>query len=234
MLLVFSLILLPLVYAAPPQASAAEYGFDVRSGVSNNIPLNQDYDFHVHIFNSSNGVPIIENAGCYFHLYNVNGKHIYEGYDGEVSHDFDFGFDVDKGNFSRIGEFEYIIQCNNTESGGFISGNFHVTETGHPEKGGAVIVFLMILGLVAFFFLLWTLINTLEAFASLEINFKVISWSFAAYFTNLAYYYYLKMFMPMNLMLDLSFIGISAFGMTHLFLPLVGLIISWIKGGKVE
>jgi len=233
-LMIFSLFLFTLVSAAPPQAAQPEYGLDIRTGVADNIKLNDDFDFHAHVFNSSNGVPIYTDVSCYLHIYNVSGKHLYEGVDNVVSHTYDYGWDVDGGNFSQVGQHEYIIQCNNSISGGFYAGNFKVTETGGVEEAGIVVVFLMIFGLVTLFFLLYTLLNTLGDFAKMEVDIKTISWAMAAYFANLAYYYYLTMFMPMELMLEISFMGMSAFGVTHIFLPLVGLIFSWIKNREVS
>ena len=232
--MILSLFLLTLVNAAPPQASQAEYGLDIRTGVADNLKLNTAYDFHVHVFNASDGNFITTDTTCYLHIYKIDGHHQYEGVDSVASHNFDYGFDVNGANFSEVGEYEYIIQCNNSNSGGFVSNKFHVNETGNPNPAGNLMIFLMILGLIVFFSLLYALLIVLKDFTEVNVSVKTISIAFGAYFANLAYYYYLTMFMPINLMLDLSYIGISVFGITHLFLPLVGLIFSWIKNGGQE
>ncbi len=235
LLVLFTMLLFAsLVSAAPPQASQPEFGYDIRSGVADSLKQGEDFDFHAHVFNSSNGVPITSDTSCYLHIYTLDGHHQYEGMDEVASHDFDYGWDVAGANLTNLGHHEYIVQCNNSVAGGFYSGGFIITESGRVEENGAVLVFLMIYALACMFFLLWSLLKILKDLSTLEVDMRTVSLGIAAYFANLALYYYLTIFMPINLMIDLSYIGMSAFGLTHLFVPLVGLIFTWIKKGGVE
>jgi len=228
------MFLITLISATPPQASQAEFGLDLRTGVADHLKINTAYDFHVHVFNSSNGYPIYEETSCYLHLYTLDGHHQYEEIDTVVSHDFDYGWDVDAGNFTEIGEYEYIIQCNNSLAGGFVAGSFEVNELGNPEPDANLLIFLMILGLFNFFFILYTLFITLRDLAAIEVTIKTVSLAIAAYFSNMAYYYFLFMFAPVGLMLDISYLGLYSFGLTHLFIPFIGLLFSYFKGIRTE
>jgi len=100
------------------------------------LKQNQDFDFRLHLFNVTNGYPI-KSATCFFHLYNNSGNHIYTGNTSTTEHDFDFAFMLKGGNFSNVGVYNYIVQCNSSGMGGFVSSNFAVTLTGVGQEVSA-------------------------------------------------------------------------------------------------
>jgi len=116
--------------ASPFQTSVDSSGLQIENAVKENIPLNTDYKFHIHVFNSSSGVPIISGVSCYIHLYNLNGSHIYRGYDETIASGFDYEFIAGGNNFSKVGEYHYMTQCNNSGVGGFFAGSIVVNESG--------------------------------------------------------------------------------------------------------
>ncbi len=127
------LFLINLVSSAPPVSTVQQFteGFVLKYPPQQTLQQNKPFEFEVHVFNVSNGVPITSGVGCYFHLYNNTGKHQLELYDDAVSHNFDYSFDLTAGNFSRAGEYAYIVQCNNSALGGFVEVDFDVTSDGN-------------------------------------------------------------------------------------------------------
>jgi len=129
-LLVF---LLPIISAVPPVSQLQSFteGFDIKIPLDNIIQANSPFELEVHVINISNGFPITSGIGCYMHLYNSTGKHIYEGFDSIVSHNFDYSFDLTAGNFSKIDFYTAVIQCNNSVMGGISEEILQTTGTGN-------------------------------------------------------------------------------------------------------
>ena len=137
------LLVLPLVASAPPVTQVQQFGegFDIRIPQDTVLLLNQDYEFEVHVYNISNGMPIISDIDCYFHLYNSTGKHQLELWDNASSHTF--------GNFSEQGFYYYNIQCNSSSLGGYHSQKIEVTRTGVDNSEDYVAVIIALIGAVA-------------------------------------------------------------------------------------
>lgn len=115
------LLFLPIVFSAPPftQLSEGSADWELRVALPPAIRPNTDFQFNIHIFNRSNGIPIIENAACYLHLYNTTGKHVYEAFENTPDHTFDYEFNILAANFTREGNYVYELQCNSSNQGGF-------------------------------------------------------------------------------------------------------------------
>ena len=157
--LILMLVMLSVVGAAAPitSVSTAPSGLEIRTAFPEVLMKDRAYDFHVHVFNTSDGAYMIEDTSCYIHLYNSTGHHIYEGVDSVASHDFDYAWDINGGNFTTAGILQYIIQCNDTiGQGGFLSSSLIVTPSGkYLEPEDSIIngfLGMLVLGL-AFFFL---------------------------------------------------------------------------------
>jgi hypothetical protein len=104
--------------------------FELKVPVISTLRQHQVYEFEVHVYNKSNGVPIISGISCYFHLYNSTGNHLLEMEDTTASHTFDYSFPVTGRNFSELGHFPFVIQCNSSTQGGFWDSSIEVTPTG--------------------------------------------------------------------------------------------------------
>ena len=63
--LIFGIILTSVITAAPPQASSSNSDFDIRTGVADTFIAGENFDFHVHVFNSSTGEPVTNDICCY-------------------------------------------------------------------------------------------------------------------------------------------------------------------------
>ncbi len=143
------------VSAAPPfvaQETLGSDGFEIKYPELFYLKQYSYFDFNFHVFNISNGVPIDnQTVQCNFHLYNSTGDHTYVM--EEVPHDLqsDHGIvnewvaRIDGNNFSSLGEYTYILQCNNSQFGGYISTGFEVTPTGNDYS----LMFLIVIGLFA-------------------------------------------------------------------------------------
>ena len=235
--LMLCLVMISLVGAVAP--SATTEGWIIRSAIPDVFQkIDGSYDFHAHIFDATTGNPVIETTGCYLHIYDTDGTHLYEGYDDTASHDFDYSWMVHDDNFSVGFEYPYILQCNGTyatdDEGGYYASSFIVTTNGYPVPEGIVIVFFSLYALASFLFMLYSLYIILGALTSVTTTWETVFLGLAGYFNTMAVYYFLSLFLSLPLLLDLALWGLGVFGFTHMFVPLVGLIFSWIKNGRVD
>lgn len=154
----FTLLFLTTVVSAQPPFQDVTFteGWTIKYPQDQEFKRTQGYMFHIHIYNSSDGLPVTEdwtNGGlpsCTFHLYDNNGSHIYIAEDNTTENGFDYEFEVDGGNFTEHGDYNYIVQCNNTKFGGFENIGFIVSETGieHMEADLGMIYSLLMLTLL--------------------------------------------------------------------------------------
>jgi len=185
LLLVVSLFLVTLVSAVPPTATTE--GWIVRSAIPDIFQKQTGmYDFHVHVFDATTGNYILEDASCYIHIYDSDGTHLYEGYDETVSHNFDYSFKVDEGNFTIGIEYPYIVQCNGTyatdDEAGFYSASFRTTYNGLEISQGEAIIYAILLIMFLFLFILIFLgINMLPASNTTNPEGEIISISYLKY-----------------------------------------------------
>lgn len=133
--LFFVLFLCNPAYAVPPVTTIQSFseGYVIKAPIQEFHQQYKDYKFNFHVFNISNGNPIINSStiACYFHLYNSSGNHLIDMRPDTFDHTFDFEVGIKGGNFSLIDEYHYIFQCNSTFGrGGFIEDYFYVTKDG--------------------------------------------------------------------------------------------------------
>lgn len=122
------LFLIPISFAAPPfiQASPSQ-NLIIEFPPIQFYTANQNITLDFHVFNST-GHPLTNaTTTCFFHLYDMNGNAVIEGrtpttFDSVSA--FDWSIKLTDKNTSRLGEYTYIFQCNNTIAGGFISNSF--------------------------------------------------------------------------------------------------------------
>ena len=91
---------------------------------------NKDFQYNFHVFNTSNGIRLTNSTtSCNFHLFMNDGVHIIQ----EMSIPFDVSGEdweltVKGNNFTRLGEYAYLVDCSSTEGlGGSVSVGFEVT-----------------------------------------------------------------------------------------------------------
>lgn len=130
-----------LVSAVPPFTQVQNFpnGYIIEFPNFDYLNNGQDYNLHVHIFNSTNGYFLTNtSSSCYFHLYNSSGSHLLKA---EMSFEppVDFSYNIGGGNFSENGFYSFIIYCNDSVNGGYIQKTIQITSYGdEPTMAEAI------------------------------------------------------------------------------------------------
>lgn len=139
------------ISAVPPfSPQAFSEGYDIKIPMDNVIKINNDYEFAFHVYNISNGMPVTD-AGCYLHLYDSTGGHLFDGYTTVTGHIFDYEFEIDAGNFTTATTYYYNIQCNTSALGGYHSAPLFVNNSGTLSSSDSSIIFLIGILIIIFF-----------------------------------------------------------------------------------
>ena len=149
---------LTLVSAAPPNPTQVILNLD--SGLNIEVPRittlkqNEDFQFTFHVYNITSGLRVDNSSiNCTFELYNSSGIHIIES-DLEFG-DNDWEMLVKGGNFSDIGSYYYIVDCQSDSEGGVFVITLQVTATGQlidtPESKFYIVIIFAILILFGMF-----------------------------------------------------------------------------------
>ncbi|GAH01631.1 unnamed protein product, partial [marine sediment metagenome] len=109
-------------------------GYTIKFPPFNTFEQGEDVELAFHVFNISNGYPVNEGISCDFHVYNNSGKHLSVQTVTETAHQYDYEFKTDGLNFSAIGDYAYIVGCNNSLIGGFVSHSLTITKSGTDEE----------------------------------------------------------------------------------------------------
>jgi hypothetical protein len=132
------LLAFPLVSAKNPiQISSVGAGLEIQFPAEDYLEANITHDFNFHIFNSSTGLAVNSTAitvTCFFHLYNETGNHLLKLIDTVPSNTFDYEFEVGGGNWTFLGEYSYIVQCNTSTQGGFAAVPITITSSGLEQN----------------------------------------------------------------------------------------------------
>lgn len=148
------------VYSAQPTVAVpqATTGILIEHPLLTDFQVNRDVKLHFHLFNSTDGKPFLNTSDikCIFHLYNQTGSHILKVNPVSSNDTYDWEQTVLGGNFTTVGNYAYILQCNNTQIGGFYNHDFLVTPSGNNgAENTAFFIFIIILffalNLVSFF-----------------------------------------------------------------------------------
>ena len=163
LLIVFFIILAFAVVAVPQPKLAVTSnggGLEIKYPFFEYVKVNEEMKFQFHLYNATTGVPIgNESTECYFHLYNNSGDHIYvQNNIRKVEHMFDFEVYLNGTNFTVAEqEFSYIMQCNSSSAGGFVSAQFFTTFDGKATKdilgsgSIALLLFLIMVNILLYF-----------------------------------------------------------------------------------
>lgn len=158
------LILLALSFVAVASAVApadvqtninVETGLEIEFTQVHLLENGKHHLFNAHVFNISTQKLVTNlTTDCNFHLFDNKGEHIIN----QVPMSFDaFGLDFELnatgGNFTRNGGYSYLIVCNTTNIGGFISVGLEVTQTGFEFTDARAITFTGFLFILVFLFI---------------------------------------------------------------------------------
>lgn len=133
MLPFFFLLVLPIVSAVAPVTEvivSLDTGLNIDFPKFEVIQQNQDFLFYFHVFNISNGIRMDNTTtNCSYELYNHGGEEQFVVDNMEYT-DGDWVVNMNGTNFTRIGNYAYLVECHTDNLGGFISFPFEVTPTG--------------------------------------------------------------------------------------------------------
>ncbi len=168
-ILFFCLILLviPMIYAQPPFEPQVAGGVDIlelRVPQAQFIKQNQDVQVNIHVFNKSTGLQMNNDSiACDIHIFGRTGFHVNRmmlGFDGE-----DFELNISGSNFSTLGRHSFIINCNSSTTGGFVSSSIFVTETGFEQTDKGMIPLILTVLFVIVFYMFLIRFFVIEIFA---------------------------------------------------------------------
>jgi len=111
---------------------------------------------------------------------------------------------------------------------------FEVTENGLKAPTENIIIFFSILFFIVFALLIYGLYNNIETLANTDTNLRDILISVISYFAFLSYYYFASIYYPKEFIMGILNTFLYVGGFTHLFLPIIALIFTWIKTGASQ
>jgi len=137
-LFLFLLVLTPMVAAQPPQATPViinlEAGLAIDFPKIITIRQNQDFEFHFHVFNATSGLAVDNTTtNCSLELLNGDGSEIIDINFIEFVDD-EWNINVLGGNFSRLGSYYWLVNCQAPFVGGFTSAPLIVTADGFEAE----------------------------------------------------------------------------------------------------
>lgn len=166
------------VSAIPPQTivNTGDVGLNIFYPQLDYIKQNEDFTFHIHVSNISNGLSLPNtNISCSMHLYNTVGLHTYEDGLNKDGNLWDHEITIMGGNFSDVGLHSFYIWCNNSQIGGEAKASFSVTESGVEITEGRSILIIGLMGILFLFvfaslFALFSIENYMVKFISYWIS----------------------------------------------------------------
>lgn len=135
-ILILGLLLISFVSAQPPfqQTTIVNEGIQIEFPKFEYLEIGESFQLNVHPFNASNGLRLYnDTTDCELHGFYKNGTHaIITPLDFNLNNS-DFFIDI-PADFFVGGKGSYIIYCNTSDIGGFVSGPIYITHTGFELK----------------------------------------------------------------------------------------------------
>ena len=152
---IFVLVFLAsIVLAAPPvtQSFVGDIGLQLENPLVSFVQQGRDVAAHLHVYNKSNGFAMNnDTTSCFLHIYNETGHEFFSELYTWASVENEWELNITGGNFSFLGEYGFLAQCNTSSVGGFVRGKFQVTESGEEEPmadataGIAIVIFILLI-----------------------------------------------------------------------------------------
>ena len=182
----FILSLSSIVQAAPPSSNptvqtSSNIGMQINYPKYEYIKQNTDFRFHAHVINAT-ALKTNVTTSCFVHLYNSTGFDIavispmeFESYNG-----IDFAGTFTPQNFTHLGYYSYVMQCNSSNEIAFVSGQLFVTKNGQIPADDNLKIFIFGIFIVALIGMILTLfINILRLVTIATTIYDVlIAWGF--------------------------------------------------------
>jgi hypothetical protein len=154
--ILFLTLMIQSVNAVPPVLSTIQTGsLEIIAPSYETIQKNTALDIYWHLFNTTN-ILTNSSATCYYHLYSKQskGEHLITINNVKAfTNGRDFEVNLNASNFTSVGDYCHLIECNTSTQTGAIERCFEVTESGtSPTTAQSLIYALLILA--SMFFLL--------------------------------------------------------------------------------
>lgn len=143
------MLVIPIASATKPvpiaQVSLNTEGLQIEYSKTFDHQYNQPLNLNFHTFNTTDGYPINNGISCDLHLYNSSGDHIFVDTQTQTDVIYDFEFIVTADNFTNIEQMSYIVNCNDSKVGGFVSAPLNVNATGQNQDSLYFLIIIFII-----------------------------------------------------------------------------------------
>jgi len=159
-LMLVILAFIPILASAKTvETSLYAAGLEITYPTNNFYAKGTNITLNFHVYNSTGYPRTNQTCTCNFHLYNNYGDHIIDNKMTTFEHDRDFEQKIYANITNAIGDYSYLIDCNDTErnQAGFLKSEFNINTDGldreYTNAGSpiAVTIFIIIIPLIVFF-----------------------------------------------------------------------------------
>ena len=235
-LLLFVVVLMVgAVQAAPPQTIifSGDTGLKLEVVSPIIIPPSTYVNVTVHIFNASDGMLLNANDfNCEGILTDQTGIKIVKQTAGTNGH-FAY-FILNDTMATTTGIYPYTFHCNSSTQGGFYSSYFEVTPKGYPPLNDIGIVFMYLLFVLVLGFCLWMAVDILNGLVTAETNTGDVVKALIAYFSFLSFYIFVSEYSGNDFIMSINEVALYVLGFMLLMLPLISLVLTWIRTREVS
>lgn len=228
-----TIIFASMVSAAPPvKSTPLADSIDIEHPVIDPMQVNQDHEFNFHIYNLTNGKPYISTSNiiCSFHLYNASGSHIFIN-NNLSTNSYDYTQLITAKNFSKFGQYSFVFQCNNSNSGGFYSHEFTVNDTGRIEPTGIVTIFFIGSFLLVLLFMTYLLLSSIGHLMEKNFDILDLAWDYGIYFVLIGLYIFEEVYIGNSTIHSILEVLVIVGAFTHMVAATIFFIISMIWAG---
>ncbi len=158
--LVMSLFLISSVSAQQPSDTQTNININIGLQIEftqvNFLKNGKSHLFNAHVFNISTGERVSNSTtDCTFHLFDNLGEHQIDQVPMTYSSEgLDWDYNVTGNNFTRNGDYSFLVVCNSSNIGGFLSKGIVITQTGEELLIQESILYIFLSIFVMFLFLL--------------------------------------------------------------------------------
>lgn len=137
-------------------------------------------------------------------------------------------FSVNGGNYSKLGNYCHNVFCTDgtDKTTGVVC--YEVTLNGNTPAEGILVVIFVLVFIVVFSLAIFSLLNALQHVLSLDMDIKDTAFMMVSYFVMWMFYYFSSEYLGNKFINDILELAISIGAVTHVFLPLVGFMVSYI------
>lgn len=233
----FVFLFFPFVFSANPLTQTPSIGINIEHPIADTVALNQTHKFHFHIFNATSGVPFVNSTStivCIFHLYDPSGSHLVKVNKVLSDDTYDWEQIIYAGNFTSVGQYSYVFQCNDTAIGGFYEHDFMVTQSGQPLPSDSLKIFFIGLFLILTGSLLYLFVVGLAHSFTLDYDIIDLAQNLGLYLVMFGSFMFEQYYLGDPNIQNIMPILLSVTAYTHVMIPFLSLGISLIVGSLLK